>query len=253
VERERPVDERVRFYRGEHRGRQGWTSFHVQVDETDLWISALVNAEQEALEAVLTCRRALQETIAQCPAFLHSLTPLPLDPLAPLVVRRMLEAAAKAGVGPMAAVAGAIAQIVGEALAPSSPFYIVENGGDCFVAADEKMTVGLYAGPSSPFTGRIGLRFTAERFPLGICTSSGTIGHSLSFGRADAITVVAGDAALADAAATAIGNLVKSPAHINDALDAARHIEGLQGVLVAIEDQLGLWGNMEVIPLARML
>lgn len=253
MERERRADERVRFYRGKHRGRAGWTSFHVQVEETDLWISAPIKAEQEALEAVLTCRHALRETIAQCPAFLHSLTPLPLDPMAPLVVRRMLEAASKASVGPMAAVAGAIAQIVGEALAPLSPFCIVENGGDCFVAADEEMTVGLYAGPQSPFTGRIGLRFAVERFPLGICTSSGTVGHSLSFGRADAVTVVAADAALADAAATALGNLVESPAHINDALNAAQQIEGLQGVLVAIEDQLGLWGNLEVMPLAQML
>ena len=244
------MDERARFYRGQHRGREGWTSFRVQVEETDLWISALVNAGREALESVLTCRRALKETIAHSPEFLHSLTPLPLDPLAPLVVRRMLEAASKAGVGPMAAVAGAIAQIVGEALAPLSPFCIVENGGDCFVAADGEMTVGLYAGPDSPFTGKIGLRFAAERFPLGICTSSGTIGHSLSFGRADAVTVVARDAALADAAATALGNLVKSQAHINDALSAAQRIQGLQGVLVAIEDKIGFWGDLEVIPLS---
>ena len=126
--------------------------------------------------------------------------PLPEDPLAPPLLRTMLSAARLAGVGPMASVAGAIAQAVGAALKPHSSSIIVENGGDCYLDMDEETTVGIYAGPRSPFSGKIGIRLTADVFPLGICTSSGTVGHSLSFGKADAVTVTARDAALADAA-----------------------------------------------------
>ena len=211
-----------RFYRYQHQQKEGWVSFQTRYRETDLWIRAKRPLEKEALAAVLNCRRQLEEYIAQFPDFLHSLTPLPSDPLAPPLVRQMLRASQQAGVGPMASVAGAIAQAVGLALKPLTPAIIIENGGDCYFDLQEEIKVGIFAGPDSPFTGKIALRFTADRFPLGICTSSGTIGPSLSFGKADAVTVVSPDAALADAAATALGNLVKTPRDINKALDLPR-------------------------------
>ena len=129
---------------------------------------------------------------------------------------------------------------------PLSPAIIIENGGDCYLDLEEDIKVGIFAGPDSPFTGKIGLRFTADRFPLGICTSSGTIGHSLSFGKADAVTVVSRDAALADAAATALGNLVQTPRDINKALDLAPSIPLIDGVLIIIKDKIGMWGDLEL-------
>ena len=242
-------DKTQRFYRYQHLSRKGWTSFQVKYRETDLWIRALGKFETEAAEAVLNCRNQLEQYIARNPLFLTSLDPIPEDPLAPPLARAMIAAAALAGVGPMAAVAGAIAQAVAAALKPLSSSIIVENGGDCYLDLDEETVVGLFAGPDSPFTGRIGLRFGAARFPLGICTSSGTVGHSLSFGKADAVTVIAKNAATADAAATRLGNMVLTPADISAALEFAPSIDGVEAVLIAAKEKIGAWGDLEIVRL----
>ena len=237
-----------RFYRYQHR-TEGWVAFSVRYRETDLWIRAQRDLQQIALDAVLTCRLQLEQYIARYPAFLHSLRPLPDDLQASPLVRRMLTATQIAGVGPMAAVAGAIAQFVARVLKENGSDAIVENGGDCYLDVQEEVTVGIYAGPCSPFTNRLALRFSAERFPLSICTSSGTIGHSLSFGKADAVAVVARDAALADAAATRVGNEVQGPHSIQKALTVAESIPGLDGVLILIQDTMAAWGNLELVSL----
>jgi uncharacterized protein len=238
-----------RFYRVHHLRKSGWVSFQVRYRETDLWIRARRGLNDEALQSVLNLRRQLEGYIADHPAFLTALAPLKEDPLAPGIVRRMLSAARVAGVGPMASVAGAVAQAVAEELKPLSSEIIVENGGDCYFDLGEPIEVGLFAGPDSPFSGRLGLRFGAERFPLAICTSSGTVGHSLSFGKADAVAVVAKDTALADAAATAVGNRVQSARDIQTALDLAKSIPGLEATVIVIGRHLGAFGDVELAPL----
>ncbi len=236
-----------RFYRYQHQAPKGWESFQVKYRETDLWIRARRNLEREAAQAALSCRLQLEQYIAAHEDFLRSLAPLPDDPLAPPLVRRMLMASSAAGVGPMASVAGAIAQAVGVALKPFSDSVIVENGGDCYLDMTEETTVGIFAGPESPFTGKIGVKLGAERFPTGICTSSGTVGHSLSFGKTDAVTVISPDTALADAAATRLGNMVKTQADINKALELAPSIPSIEAVLILIKDKMGAWGNIELV------
>jgi ApbE superfamily uncharacterized protein (UPF0280 family) len=238
-----------RFYRYQHQAPKGWESFQVKYRETDLWIRARRNLEREAAQAVLTCRLQLEQYIATREDFLRSLAPLPDDPLAPPLVRRMLKAANAAGVGPMASVAGAIAQAVGVTLKPFSDSVIVENGGDCYLDLREQTTVGIFAGPDSPFTGKIAVKLGPERFPIGICTSSGTVGHSLSFGKTDAMTVISPDAALADAAATRLGNMVKTRADIDKALELAPRIPSVEAVLILINDKMGVWGNIEIVPI----
>jgi ApbE superfamily uncharacterized protein (UPF0280 family) len=237
-----------RFYRYHHRAPQGWEVFRVRYRETDLWIRARKNLEKEAMEAVLTCRLQLEQYIGSHPDFLHSLTPLPIDPLAPPLIHRMLEAATLAGVGPMAAVAGAVAEAVGVSLQRFSDSLIVENGGDCYLNLREETSVGIFAGPRSPFTGKIALKLAPDRFPLGVCTSSATVGPSLSFGNADAVIVLSPNTALADAAATRLGNLVKTASDIDHALALAPSIPTVEAVLIAIKDKLGIWGNVEVAP-----
>jgi len=237
-----------RFYRSSHR-RGPWVAFEVRYRETDLWIRARKDLGKEALEEVIRCRHVLEGYIRRRPEFLRSLEPVEEDPLAPLLVRRMLRAAACAGVGPMAAVAGAIAQSVGEALKPLSPAVIVENGGDCWVDAEEEVRMGVFTGPSSPFKDRVALRFQASRLPLGVCSSSGTVGHSLSLGKADAVTVASKDCALADAAATALGNEARSPSSLGRVLDKASRMEGVEGCLVIVKDRMGAWGDLEMAPL----
>ena len=234
-----------RFYRHQHRAGR-FLAFEVRHRETDLWVRAETDVRREAEDEVLRLRFQLESWIAAHPEFASSFSPLPEDPLAPPLIRAMLRGAEAAGVGPMAAVAGAIAEIVARRLAPLSASVIVENGGDCFLILHEDTTVGLYAGLRSPFTGRLALRIPADRFPLSVCTSSGTIGHSFSFGKADAATILAKDGALADAAATAVGNVVKTPEDVEKGLELAASIPGVLGAVVTIEDRFGAWGDVEL-------
>ncbi len=220
-------------------------SFNVTVKETDLCIRASSNLKRKAYRLALKYRHQLERYIQQNPNFLTSLEPVPVPENAPRIVSLMADAARKAWVGPMAAVAGAIAECVGTELLDFSPEVIIENGGDIFLRSLKKRIVGIYAGESS-LTGQVGLEIEGRTTPLGICTSSGTVGHSLSFGRADAVVVVAPSATLADAAATAIGNMVKQASDISRAVERAEAIAGVTGVVIIKGDNIGLWGEVKV-------
>lgn len=230
--------------------RPGLVSFQVRIKETDLHIQAEKDLTGEALESVLDCRHQIESYISSHPAFLSSLLPITNDPLAPGIVQEMITAGKIAGVGPMAAVAGAIAERVGRDLLSGGKTteIVVENGGDVYIALNSRAEIGIFAG-RSPLSHKIGIAVLPTAMPLGICTSSGTVGHSLSFGRADAVTVLAKSAALADAAATAIGNTVKSKTDIGCGLDLAGEIEGLLGAVIIVKDQIGARGEIELIPL----
>lgn len=223
-------------------------SFSVTVRETDLYIRAKGNLARKAHELVSRCRDTLERYIADHSDFLTSREPVPVSGDAPQIVREMAAAAEKTGVGPMAAVAGAIAEFVGARLARLSPEIIVENGGDIYLKSGRDRVIGIYAG-TSPFTGKIGLEIKGRDTPLGICTSSGTVGHSLSFGRADAAIVLAKSAALADAAATAIGNIIKTPADIPKGIEFAQGVAGLKGAVIIIGSDMGLWGKVKLCPM----
>lgn len=219
------------------------------VKETDLYIRAQRNLKKEALEAILKYRTSLESYIERNPQFLTALEPLPVAKDAPLVVKEMAWAASRAGVGPMAAVAGALAECVGRELLAFSGEVIVENGGDLFLRISKKRLVGIYAG-DSPFTGKIALEIQPEETPLGVCTSSGTVGPSLSFGRADAVIVLSSSTSLADAAATAIGNLIKETSNIPHGIEFAQGIDGLGGVVVIKGDKMGVWGKVRISRMA---
>ena len=229
--------------------RPGLVGFQVAVKETDLWVLAGQDLSREVREVVLQERRQLEAYIAGHPEFLTTLTPWPEDPFAPPVVRAMISAARKAGVGPMAAVAGALAERVGQALEPLSAEVIVENGGDIYLKVASPATVALFAG-KSPLSHRVGLRIDPELTPMGVCTSSGTVGHSFSFGRADAACILAPNAALADAAASALGNRVQKAGDIAPALEWAAALPEILGAVVIVGDKLGAWGRVELVPLA---
>jgi uncharacterized protein len=230
-------------------GRPGLRGFRVAVKETDLWVLASRDFSQEVRDLVIQERQQLEAYIAEHPGFLASLTPWPADPYAPPVVREMIEAAAAVGVGPMAAVAGALAARVGNHLALWSPEVIVENGGDIFMAISQAATVSLFAGKSA-LSYRVGLKIDPALSPLGVCTSSATVGPSLSFGRADAACILAASTARADAAATALGNRVHGPDAIAPALEWVATLPHILGAVVIVGDQLGAWGQVELVPLA---
>ncbi len=237
----------ARTYR-DFSSRGSWVAFGASSRETDLYIRADRDLSRQAREAIHHARRSIEGYIREHPDFRTSLVPLPLDAQTPPIVRDMLLAAQDFSVGPMAAVAGAIAENVGTALREFSCNVVVENGGDLYLAAQEETTVGLFAG-KSPLSMRLGLRIPPEEMPCGLCTSSGKVGPSLSLGNADAVTVWASSTARADAAATALANRVLSPEDIETTLEAAKCTEGLKGALVVLEDRIGVWGPMELVRL----
>jgi len=216
------------------------------LEESDLTILARCDVRKEAAGLLRACRSDIEGYFRRDRSFRAALCPVLPLPDAPGTVRAMITAAAATGVGPMAAVAGAIAEYVGRGLLPLTSEVIVENGGDIFLSTRRVRRVALWAGRSA-FHLRLALEIHPQDCPLAVCTSSGTFGHSLSFGRADAAVAVAKDAALADAAATAIGNLVQSATDIQAALSFARSVPGLTGGLVVVGDQFGAWGPLRII------
>ena len=239
-----PADYRDRIYRNSIL-KNDLKVFNVTVRETDIFISADSDLTQIAFASVLRLRSSLETYIIAHPAFLTSLKPVPYDELAPEIVREMMRASGKAGVGPMAAVAGAVAEHVGRDLLSHTRNLIIENGGDIYMKSLRDIHVGLFAG-RSPLSNRVTIKVRKEEMPLGVCTSSGTVGHSLSFGYADACCITSRSVALADAAATAVGNLVKSKQDIQIALKAGMEIEGVLGIVIIVGDQLGAIGDIEL-------
>jgi len=226
----------------------GLVRFDLVVEETDLAIYVREPMQTAARELVLESRGAIEAYIRQFPEFGRTLSPWLIRGPASPVIREMAEAGEKAGVGPMAAVAGVVAEYVGTGLLADTPEVIVENGGDIFACVSRPLTIGILAGDSS-VSRKIGVRINARGKPMGICTSSGTVGHSLSLGRAEAVTVISPSCALADAAATAVANRVRSPDDIRIAMEWARTIPGVEGVVIICGDSVAAWGNLAIVPL----
>jgi uncharacterized protein len=228
--------------------RDGLISFQVIVKETDLWVQAEKNLEHETRELVLKYRGYIESYIQANPSFAKTLVPWPLRGPAPKIVIDMVKAGQCAGVGPMASVAGAIAEYVGLELLFYSNEVIVENGGDIFVKLNRPFISSIYAGDSA-LSLRIGLRINLIDVPVGICTSSGTIGHSYSRGKADAVCVISESCAIADAAATAICNQVDSAKAIKKAIAFGKKISGVLGIAIIVEERFGVWGGIEIVTL----
>ncbi len=236
-----------RFYR--QWGGDSLEAFTVAYRDTDLYVRARRRLPDICLSVIQKLRGELEAYGERQPEFLRSLLPIPVPSasLAPESVRAMCRAAEKTGVGPMASVAGLFAERVGQTLLKHVDEVIVENGGDIYLCLDNDGVIGVFAGKNSPFSGKIGLRIRAASTPLGVCTSAGSVGPSRSFGQADAVTVIGASAVLADAAATAIGNRIQRVEDIEPALAWAQQIAGVQGLLVLMDDRIGLWGDMDLV------
>ena len=222
--------------------------FEVVVKETDLLIRAERNLSRETRESILKYRHQLETYIAMNPTFRENLVPVKDDPYAPEIVREMVRTSRLANVGPMAAVAGAMAESVSKDLLPFSKEVMVENGGDIYLVTSKERIIGIYAG-ASPLSLKIGIVLGPEETPLGVCTSSGTVGPSLSFGKADAVCILSKSAALADAAATAVGNIVQEKKDIERGLEKGKEIEGVLGTLIIVKEKMGVWGNVRLTQL----
>lgn len=218
---------------------------HFEFRETAVTIEAAEEYIPMAEEAMLDARAHIEDYIAQDEFFRTTFDPYPLRTNMSAVVKRMCVASEKANVGPMATVAGAIAEeAVLRMVKAGCNHCLVDNGGDIAMRTSRSVTVGLYAGEAQPQY--LGLEIPASRGLLGICTSSGTVGPSISLGIADLATVIAPDVALADACATKLGNMVRDddPMTLERALRMVLKVKGVQGALIMVNGRLGMGGDV---------
>ncbi len=240
-----------RVYRQRFRNDR-WQSFVVQHKETDVWIgvdkpSFCVEMPEFAMQFVQALRNEMDEYLHQDPQYTLSLVPYDAQNHAPQMAKQMSEISHKTGVGPMAAVAGAFATYIAEALKKQFAIdeIIVENGGDIYADIKQNMDVAIFAG-ESPLSEKIGLCIDAKKSPLGICTSSGTVGPSLSFGKADAVMIICKDAMLADAYATAFANQVNRVDDIARLTDEIGKHKDILAALLVKDDKMGVVGEFEL-------
>ncbi len=234
-----------RFYR-DFKPNTRWQTYRVKQESTDLYIRSIGNYTSLVQKMVAEIRTILKNHILRQPEFLKSMTPVQaVDDVQP-VIEKMIQAAAKAHVGPMASVAGAVAEFVGSRLIQKSEEVIVENGGDNFLKLKAPSVNKIFAG-NSPFSGKLGIHIDPQNTPIAVCTSSGTVGHSFSYGQIDAATIIAHDACLADAVATGAANMVNSQKDLDAALEYAHQIQEISGVVLIFQDKLAVQGNVKLV------
>ena len=235
-----------RFYRDWTQAKDMHVS-HIVAKETDLEILTNKRLDREFVEERIRAYRwDIENYITKDYRFLTSLKPLSVELNAPDIIREMSLQSQKVNVGPMACVAGAVAEFLGrDLLKKGYKDVIIENGGDIFLKSTSVRRIGIYAGRSKLWN-NIRLVIRPKDTPLGVCTSSGTMGHSLSFGCADSVVIVSKNTLLADAAATACANRINSKYDMQKALDFARAIKGVLGVVVILKNDLLSWGKIEL-------
>ncbi len=222
--------------------------FCVKFLESDLWIgvdrgSYRASMEADAYAMLVDLRRQMDAYLLMDPAYKAALTPYDAGLEAPDILKEMSRVSHKTGIGPMSAVAGAVAKKVAEFLGTNE--VIVENGGDIYAQAASDMDISVFAG-QSPLSEKIGLHIPAADFPLGICTSSGTVGPSLSLGRADAVMIVCKDVMLADSYATAMANRIKTVNDLQPVIDRISDIPEILGAIAVKDDRMAITGQFEL-------
>lgn len=236
-----------RTYRSHHK-KKGLLSFDITVKETNLNIQAERDLTDKAIKAVLRCRNYIETYIKLYPEFATSLVPFQEAQTAPKIIKDMIKAGKLTATGPMASVAGIIAEYTGKALLPYSSEIIVENGGDLFIKSKTETIFTVYA-ENTPFSMTCGILVQKSNDSYGICTSSGTLGHSKSFGKADAVSVLSKSCSLADAAATSLANKVIKTSDIQKTIDRGKAIPGVEGIVIIKGKNIGLWGNLKIVKL----
>ncbi len=221
-----------------------WRQQTVICNETDIQVYATRDLVEGVNQAIHQARGIIGAHIKQEPEFATSLEPVANNVKAHDLVAWMKEASHKAGVGPMASVASAINQYVADLI--HDPELMLENGGDLYIRSRAHRKVLIHAG-SSPLSEQLALLVPPAPEGIGVCTSSGTVGHSLSFGQADAAIVISKDPLLADACATALGNRVKEEGDIDQALEWVSGLRDIEGALVILGEKIGLIGDVHLV------
>ncbi len=218
----------------------------ISVKETDIQILTDKPINKKFLkERTLIYRNQIEDYISKEKRFLTNLKPLTVSRDTSVLIKNMARVSKLVNVGPMATVAGAIAQYLAKDLIKKGfKEIIVENGGDIFLKIKKIRFVSIFSGKSK-LSNKIFLKINPKDSPLGICTSSATVGHSLSFGNADAVTIVAKDAILADALATAACNLVKTDRDFKKVVEFVKKFKEIVGVIIVLGEKLASWGEIK--------
>jgi ApbE superfamily uncharacterized protein (UPF0280 family) len=219
--------------------------FRVEIEESDLFISAKSSLYEKAKDILTEVRDQIKNYISIDPEFRTSFRPYKVKKDAPKIIKEMAEAAGLFNVGPMAAVAGAVAEYTAKKLLKYSREIIVENGGDIYVAGNKSRTILVYAG-NSPLSNKIGLRIYPEKGNLGVCASAGSFGHSFSYGKADAVIVVSDSAIYSDAAATALGNEIASVKDFARVIEKVKKFKKIKGTILIKGKEMAVWGDLEL-------
>ena len=226
--------------------------FCVKFLESDLWIgvdrgSYSASMESDTYAMLVDLRRSMDTYLLIDPQYKTALTPYDAGLEAPDILKEMSKVSHKTGIGPMSAVAGAVALRVANFIKQQYGVkeVIVENGGDIYAEAHSNMDIAVFAG-QSPLSEKIGLHIPAADFPLGICTSSGTVGPSLSLGRADAVMIVCKDVLLADSYATAMANRIKTVNDLQPVIDRISNIPDILGAIAVKDDRMAITGRFEL-------
>lgn len=227
-------------------------SFSVRYKETDLWIGTDIGSyscsmQQYALDIVRQMRTEMDAYLETDRQYMTSLVPYQPMAGAPLIFQCMSQASARTGIGPMSAVAGAFDKLVADAMCGhfGCSDIVVENGGDIYAKVSHDLDISVFAG-QSPLSERVGIHIPASAFPLGICTSSGTVGPSLSFGKADAMMVVCRDVLLADSYATAMANRIQTVSDLQPVIDMCSENSDILGALAVKDDRMAICGEFEL-------
>jgi len=245
------MEYKERSYRSRFSGdERRW--FCVKFLESDLWIgvdkgSYSVSMEADIYGMMVELRRCMDAYLLMDPQYKAALVPYDAGPDAPDILKEMSRVSHKTGIGPMSAVAGAVAKAVADYIKSkySVKEVIVENGGDIYAEAQNDMDIAVFAG-QSPLSERVGLHIPATAFPLGICTSSGTIGPSLSLGRADAVMILCHDVLLADSYATAMANCIQTVNDLQPVIDRITNTPAILGALAVKDDRMAVCGRFEL-------
>lgn len=240
------INIKERFYRT-LLNKENFLKFEVRVEETDLLIMAKKDLRDEIKKEVIKQREILKRYLKENPDFLFSFSPLYVESNEE-IIKLMSESSLLTKTGPMASVAGAIAEIVGKKFLKESDEIIIENGGDIFAKLNSDFNVAIYAG-NSPFSMKIGIRLKKREIPYGVCTSSGKIGHSISFGDADAVVVISPSSAFSDGSATYFGNLIKGKIDEKNILSEIKNFPFIEGLVIIRDKEIFLWGDIEIISL----
>ncbi len=245
----RPKPEK-RFYRKLYK-RKGSKAFELTAGESDIFIQIpkerySKNLKKELLEKLILLREQILAYGREHKEFLSSLKPITVSPLAPEIVKKMVYASSKIGVGPMAGVAGAINLFLGKHLENMKiGEFFIENGGDTYVSSGKEITVALITGTPS-IDGKLGIELPAGRW--GVCSSSSKIGHSLSFGQTELVTVVGKDPIEADCAATLLGNS-KSMEELTSTAEKLIRSGIITGIIGLIDGKFLIHGNIKFVKL----